>query len=169
MKLKTNSTILCVVIALSATATGCSVFVPYNENFACEGSEDYGKCVSVSGAYKEAVTGEAQGVRIGKDGKAEEPTAAASPTPKRGASAEYGAYRTQLYRELETLISDPVTPMVKQPRVVRTLILNYGTEEKGKPLFMPRYVFWLAEDPHWVLTDYLTTGRDRIKPMLRRD
>ena len=50
------------------------------------------------------------------------------------------------------------TPMIKNPRVVRTLILPYPTRSQGNALYMERYVYFIADEPTWVL------GGQRHKP-----
>ena len=47
--------------------SGCSILIPYDEKFACEGNAEYGKCTSVSGAYDESVTGNPSGPTIRND------------------------------------------------------------------------------------------------------
>ena len=40
--------------------SGCSM-LPYENDYSCRFKDNYGKCISVDKAYKEAVTGESQG------------------------------------------------------------------------------------------------------------
>ena len=56
---------------------------------------------------------------------------------------------------LQGLIEQPVTPMLKPPRSVRTLILPYADRQRPDRLYMPRYVYSLVERPQWVVGDYL--------------
>ncbi|MEO8755268.1 MAG: TraV family lipoprotein, partial [Casimicrobiaceae bacterium] len=60
--------------------------------------------------------------------------------------------REARYRELAGLIENPVTPLVQPPKVLRTLIVSYSA---GDALYMPRYVYYIAEDAKFVLGDYL--------------
>jgi len=139
---------------------GCS-WMPYEEEFACSRNPTYGKCVSVEGAYEEAVTGVPQGKVITKDGvsdkdtdngKANKSTATIS-TP---ASEEiaYGNYRTELYSQLRQLVAAPETPMVKKPVESRTLILSYSPNQKKDRLYMPRYVYSIHETAEFVMGQY---------------
>jgi len=54
------------VLVILVTMSACSI-MPYNENFACEGDADYGRCTNVAGAYNESLTGEPSGPKIQKD------------------------------------------------------------------------------------------------------
>jgi len=66
-------------------------------------------------------------------------------------------YKTQVYEKLTKLIDQPLrAPMVKQPTQIRTLILSYTTHKEHKPLYMPRYVYYMLDDYMWVLGDYLS-------------
>jgi len=142
---------------------GCAL-TPYEEEFACEGTDDYGRCVSVAGAYEQAVTGEPQGYPITRDrdgeeqmleayGEGDEEMGGLSDAQRKKQSewSRYVSYRAAMYQKMKKLITDPVTPMVKQPSVVRTLILNYETGGDGNPLFMHRFVYFFGDDPKWVL------------------
>lgn len=62
------------------------------------------------------------------------------------------AYRSAEYRELAALIEQPITPVVRPPQVLRTLIVPYSS---GDSLFMPRYVYFFADEARFVLGDYL--------------
>lgn len=67
----------------------------------------------------------------------------------------YPTYRDLVLKKLVDLVEQPTTtPMVKQPTQARTLILSYTTQSELKPLFMPRYVYYMLDDYSWVLGDY---------------
>ena len=53
-----SSALLVAVLAGAAALTGCRVLVPYDSEFACAKSHDYGKCMDVQSAYDEARTTE---------------------------------------------------------------------------------------------------------------
>ena len=67
----------------------------------------------------------------------------------------FAGYRASVYAKLQGLIEQPVTPMLKTPRTVRTLILPYADRERPDRLYMPRYVFSLLDRPEWTVGDYL--------------
>jgi len=75
----------------------------------------------------------------------------------------YLVYKNSVYRELSGLINLPnKTPMVKQPTQVRTLVLSYATESHHKPLYMPRYVYFMLEDYIWVMNGRLLDQKNHM-------
>jgi len=67
---------------------------------------------------------------------------------KVGLSSEAPTYRAELFRELRDLIEAPETPVVIPPKIVRALVL--GTPD-GKMYVAPHYVFFMLDEPRWVL------------------
>lgn len=155
-----------IAMALTALlASGCSLLNPYEEDYACPAAGGYGKCLNMEGAYEEAITGEDQGgERITRSGREPSTTRADAPglTGAPDATA-YQSYRGEVYRELTQMLSDPVTPMVREAKKVRTLVLPYPGEGEGRPLYMPRYVYYFADEPQWVLGSYLNDRADRSR------
>jgi conjugal transfer pilus assembly protein TraV len=161
-----------VVIAVSLLAS-CKALVPYDSKFACEGTQDYGRCMDVQTAYEDALGTADEVQRRDKSGKrapkwdyrgGSPKGAVASPTLQRKRASAKGTqvafvprsteelYRQSQYRELAGLIEEPVTPIVQPPKVLRTLIVSYSA---GDSLYMPRFVYYLADDAKFVLGDYL--------------
>ncbi|BAV63221.1 TraV family lipoprotein [Sphingobium cloacae] len=148
--------------ALGGCATLGSVMSPYSEKFSCK-NDDHGQCIHPDKAYADAVAGVASKSdpavtndrKLLKDGR----TARGSGQAGSGrlASGAFAGYRDSVYRELQGLIEQPVTPMLKPPRTVRTLILPYADRQRPDRLYMPRYVYSLVERPQWVVGDYLVT------------
>ena len=161
------------VLMATVMLTGACGSTPYREEFACALQDDYGKCIDVQGAYQEAVTGIDSGAaRLSRDGPPVEPlgttagvtngwangtvaAAASGPNSDNANFDHYGAYRSALYAQLRSMLSAPATPMVRAPQTVRTLILSYQKRDDGSRLYMPRYVFSIAEGPSFVLGQYL--------------
>ena len=134
------------ILALS----GCSL-LPYQNEFSCRKTDDFGKCISVDEAYKEAVTGESEHPTLQPKkskwrffGKRDEQ---APEAPERASDLAYSQYRSQVYREMATLIEAPRTPMLKPAKTIRTLILNYSPDSQNKVFYMPRYVYSIIDDP----------------------
>ena len=61
-------------------------------------------------------------------------------------------YQKALYKELTGLIDSPETPVIAPSKVMRVMILPY---KNGNTLYMNRYVYFIADEPAWVLGDYL--------------
>ncbi|GAA0309483.1 hypothetical protein GCM10009087_19410 [Sphingomonas oligophenolica] len=160
-----------VIAALGGCATLGSVMSPYSEKYSCKNS-DHGQCVHPEKAYEDAVAGRPSrsdpAVTNDKKLLRGQPAAPAMPgmvAASRGKGAApagaYLGYKDSVYRELQGLIDQPVTPMLKPPRTVRTLILPYADRQRPDRLYMPRYVFSIVETPAWVVGDYLV---DPVQP-----
>jgi conjugal transfer pilus assembly protein TraV len=157
-------------IALLGTAVlpGCQVLVPYDNEFACAKSHDYGKCMDVQSAYDDARSNAGSAPVAAQPGAKSKSGARGAPAKSQAsgtaelrgelvreafAPADGGErLREARYRELAGLIESPVTPLVQPPKVLRTLIVSYSV---GDALYMPRYVYYIAEDAKFVLGDYL--------------
>ena len=131
---------------------GCSVLNPYKSEFTCPQKEN-GKCVGVDNAYYESLT------------KTKDKSENSESLKKNGQekSSEKGSgqrsellYQEEVYRKLTGLLREPVTPLVAPPKVMRVLLLPYKGE--GGELFMPRYVYFMADGPRWIMGGYLKEG-----------
>ncbi len=151
---------VCAAFMLSGCATLGSVMSPYSEKFSCK-NDDHGQCIHPEKAYADAVAGVAsksdpavtRDRKLLKDGKSARSSGGSG--SGKAASGAFAGYRDSVYRELQGLIEQPVTPMLKPPRSVRTLILPYADRQRPDRLYMPRYVYSLVERPQWVVGDYL--------------
>lgn len=154
---------------LSGCATIGSMMSPYSEKFSCKNS-DHGQCIHPEKAYADAVAGVPSRSDLAvthdkkllrdqaREAKAEGKAPARS---QAGQAAPYLGYRDSIYRELQGLIDAPETPMLRQGRTVRTLILPYADRERPDRLYMPRYVYSILERPQWVVGDYLVNPVER--------
>lgn len=140
---------------LSGCATLGSVMSPYSEKFSCK-NDDHGQCIHPDKAYSDAVAGMASksDPAVTRDksmlGRNKGARSAGKASP-----GAFAGYRDSVYRELQGLIDQPVTPMLKPPRSVRTLILPYADRQRPDRLYMPRYVYSVVQRPQWVVGDYL--------------
>jgi len=144
-------TLLCLLVAAIITS-GCSILNPYKSEFTCPQKEN-GKCVGVENAYDESL----KTMKGGKENP-EKSRKNVSEKASGGGSAKGGEllYQEEVYRKLAGLLREPVTPLVAPPKVVRVLLLPYRGE--GGELFMPRYVYFMAEDSRWIMGGYLQEG-----------
>jgi conjugal transfer pilus assembly protein TraV len=137
------------IAAASLFFVGCAVLNPYKSDFTCPQKEN-GKCVGVETAYDESL-------EKGKKSGTLEATGKPSPKPETAtAGAQDLLYREEVYRKLIGLLREPATPLVVPPRVMRVLFLPYKGD--GGELFMPRYIYFMADDPRWIMGDYLQKG-----------
>lgn len=117
---------------------GCaSAMNPYSENFTCPIMEN-GKCVPISQAYQESVTGQ----QITLEEKKQKEQSDYSPVEE--------AYRDALFMKLSNLLREPKTPLVVPPKVVRVMILPYQ-DATGKEFYSARYIYTIVEEPQWIL------------------
>lgn len=139
------------LFAFAVLLGGCSILNPYKSEFTCPQKEN-GKCVGVETAYDESLQ------KKNKDGGSLEPATKNSPGKSSTGPAQKVnlLYQEEVYRKLTGLLRDPVTPLVAPPRIMRVLLLPYKGE--GGELFMPRYVYFMADDPRWIIGDYLQEG-----------
>ncbi|MGI9377301.1 MAG: TraV family lipoprotein [Tsuneonella suprasediminis] len=148
--------------ALGGCSTLGSVMSPYSEKFSCK-NDDHGQCIHPDKAYADAVAGVASksDPAVTRDKKllreARRAQGSGKASSGKAAPGAFAGYRDSVYRELQGLIEQPVTPMLKPPRAVRTLILPYADRQRPDRLYMPRYVYSLLERPQWVVGDYLVT------------
>jgi conjugal transfer pilus assembly protein TraV len=151
---------LAAALMLGGCATLGSMMSPYSERFSCK-NDDHGQCIHPEKAYADAVAGVASKSdpavtndrKLLKDGKIAARSGKGGSA--RAASGAFEGYRDSVYRELQGLIEQPVTPMLKPSRTIRTLILPYADRQRPDRLYMPRYVYSLVERPQWVVGDYL--------------
>lgn len=140
--------------AIAATLSGCALFNPYDSEFMCSATDDYGRCVDVDGAYADAIEGRKNAPRrTGKAAVDDETARAQDGARHEDEGHAYSAYKEAEYRELRKLLDQPVTPLVKPPKVLRTLITAYPSNDRT--LYTPRYVFFFADEGQFVIGDYL--------------
>jgi len=153
------------LLALPACSTLGHLMSPYAESFSCKNS-DHGQCIHPDRAYEDAraerVSRSDRGVT--RDRRLRRAAHSAMAVPRSiptsqamapGVTGGFAGYRDSVYRALRGLIDQPVTPMLKPPRSVRTLILPYADRQRPDRLYMPRYVYSIVETPSWVVGDYL--------------
>jgi conjugal transfer pilus assembly protein TraV len=144
---------LLLVSAATALLTGCTSFMPYDDEFRCRSTDGTGKCLNMHQAYNKAVAGIAPGNTQPK-------TAAAKPDA-------YNGYVDRYYAEIASMVDKPITPMVKQAKTIRTLILPYPGKGDTKTLWMERYAYTIIQEPDFVLGQYLTRKALLIQGVLK--
>jgi conjugal transfer pilus assembly protein TraV len=150
-------------IILGLAVSGCSILAPYDQKFMCEATDDYGRCIGVEQAYNEAIGGRVDPsatTAMGPGLQEADGTTGYQPagSPQMELSAARQAYKAAEYREMQKLIEQPVTPMVKPPKVLRTLIVAYP--DGTTTLYSPRFIWYFAHDGRFVIGDYLNQAED---------
>ncbi len=138
------------LVALIGALAGCSsvgeAINPYGSSFNCSMAEN-GKCISMTGAYRESL----QPQDSKNDGKKKKK----APEPKETDASE-ASYQGSLYKKLSGLLEEPETPMIAPPKVMRVLLLPYkGTD---KELYLYRYAYFVIDDYSWVLGEHVMEG-----------
>ena len=97
---------------LGGCATLGSVMSPYSEKFSCK-NDDHGQCIHPDKAYADAVAGVASksDPAVTRDKKLLRDSKSARISGK-AASGAFEGYRDSVYRKLQGLIEQPVTPML---------------------------------------------------------
>jgi conjugal transfer pilus assembly protein TraV len=139
-----------VAMLIASLETGCSTvgeaINPYGSSFNCKMTEN-GKCITMTGAYRESLQPKDSKNDRGQKEKAGE---------VRDLEALEATYQGSLYKKLSGLLEEPDTPVIAPPKVMRVLLLPYkGTD---KELFMYRYAYFLVDDYSWVLGDNVIPG-----------
>jgi conjugal transfer pilus assembly protein TraV len=139
------------LLTVSALSACAGIMNPYKSESQCPATEN-GKCVPISTAYEESIEAERhtnKGVKSLQDELKDSRSKPETITP------ESSEYQSALYSRLKGLLKEPVTPMVALPEVRRILILTYPGD--GDELYMPRYVYYFADKPRWILDNYLNS------------
>lgn len=154
-----------IIGAMLAVTTGCSILNPYDSEFPCKGGFP-GKCTSVRDAHLESLAGLDGGVKErlnpppceGEDCQSRK----FKDTEQQGVTGDRllrgpdqktaeGAYKTSLYKRLDSLLQEPKMPVVAPPKVMRILMLPYKGQD-GE-FYMMRHLYFFVDEPRWVLGD----------------
>ncbi len=158
------------LLILPFLAACASVMNPYEDSFGCPKTGN-GKCVSIEEAYKESLEEadkswdrveaypetwdtaqtEKRQENDWDDEKVSQQAAVVKEVPALN-------YADALYSEMTRLLKEPLTPMLSPPKIMRVLLLPYKGSDKE--LFMYRYIYFMVDEPSWILDGYLQSGKD---------
>mgnify|MGYP000648663231 CR=1 FL=1 len=161
-----------VLVLITILLTGCSI-VPYEEEFACKRKNNLGKCISALEAYEEAVTGVEKAPYMVPASEQDDEDNKEDETKRKvnhlmvnnNKPSEYTSYLNGYYSELKELVDDPKTPMVRQARKVRTLVLPYNPSEKV--IYMDRYIYSILDEPLFVMGKYLIKESVPVEQLIK--
>lgn len=177
-RIKFYSFCLTAFLTLPLLASCATVMNPYEDSFGCPKTGN-GKCVSIEDAYQESLEDASSGYDKSWDRVEAYPeTWDTKKTEKRqeddwdddeweDEKAQQAVvvkevpalnYADALYSEMTRLLKEPVTPMISPPKIMRVLLLPYKGSDKE--LFMYRYVYFMVDEPSWILDGYLNPGKE---------
>lgn len=153
------------IAALAASLSllsGCSIFNPYDSEFQCERGKDYGKCISISEAYKDSLKG---GQELADEAGAPVLYRKDEEGKLIPVEVNKSQFKKAEYSKMRQLVEAPVSPVVVPPIVLRTLITGYKT---AGAVYSPRYIHFFAAEPTFLLGEEVPesgyTGRRTIYP-----
>lgn len=135
--------------------SGCAM-LPYENEYSCKLKDNYGKCIAVETAYKEAVSNKSQAKAMVPNSQRYFHNEKSISSNKVGTVVEsnaYEDYRMRTYQELANRLQEPNHPLLSPPETVRTLVLAYSPDQSNRSLYMPRFVYSILDDAKWVFTE----------------
>ena len=133
---------LLVLVSLTGCAfLGDKLLNPYSSDFQCP-LTDKGECIKLKDAYEKSLKQETplKEVNIYKEGE-------------KTVQSQETHYQEEMLKKLATLLSEPQTPIIITPKVVRVLFLPYKAD--NNVLMMPRFAYFFLDEPQWTLGNYL--------------
>lgn len=147
---------LILIAALLLSLSGCAaigdrLLNPYSSEFQCP-LADKGECIKLKDAYEKSLRQEAeqtaeQAATLKEINIREE--AGGNPP-----QSQETRYQGEVFKRLAGLLSEPETPVIVAPKVMRVLFLPYKAD--GNVLMMPRFAYFFLDEPQWVLGGYLS-------------
>ncbi|MBT4288030.1 MAG: TraV family lipoprotein [Deltaproteobacteria bacterium] len=167
-----------ITLFILITLTSCTEAMnPFNEEFTCNRGDNNGECINITEAYHKSFNDSGKKTSQGKNKYKKtkyyekvlvvkrNPAPYSSMGRKNIYTLEYVPYfkkistvekpankvlKDQEYNELTGIIKAPITPLIKQPKVMQMLITP-SKSENGKVLSMERTIFIILEDPEFML------------------
>lgn len=142
---------LILIAALLLSLSGCAylgdkLLNPYSSEFQCP-LADKGECIKLKDAYEKSLRQTAEQAALKEINIREE----AGGNPPQNQETRY---QGEVFKKLAGLLSEPETPVIVAPKVMRVLFLPYKAD--GNVLMMPRFAYFFLDEPQWVLGGYLS-------------
>lgn len=154
---------LAAVATAALALNGCALFVPFESEFMCERTNEFGQCITVEGAYDQAVGGVSHAKPT--DSRRERNRRRRGEVLVAGPDAEaHSRYRAAEYERMLALMDQPVAPLVRPPKVLQTLVVAYSASDRT--LFSPRFIYYFADHGGFLFGDYLNAPPEGGAPML---
>ncbi len=146
---------LILIAALLLSLSGCAaigdrLLNPYSSEFQCP-LADKGECIKLKDAYEKSLRQEAEQTAEQEALKEINIREEAGGNPPQSQETRY---QGEVFKRLAGLLSEPETPVIVAPKVMRVLFLPYRAD--GNVLMMPRFAYFFLDEPQWVLGGYLS-------------
>jgi conjugal transfer pilus assembly protein TraV len=146
---------LILILSLSLLS-GCSMLIPYEDEFACKRSDNMGKCISTEEAYKELTTGTdlAPYAKPASQQDDDDESKSLSKMKKVDSpNSGYNQYIDANYKETAKLLKAGITPILSSGETIKiVLVPNRVTE---RMLLSERIMYVIIEEPEFIMGDYL--------------
>ncbi len=150
---------LILIAALLLSLSGCAaigdrLLNPYSSEFQCP-LADKGECIKLKDAYEKSLRQEAE--QEAKQTAEQEALKEINIREEAGGNppqSQETRYQGEVFKRLAGLLSEPETPVIVAPKVMRVLFLPYRAD--GNVLMMPRFAYFFLDEPQWVLGGYLS-------------
>jgi len=155
---------LILIAALLLSLSGCAaigdrLLNPYSSEFQCP-LADKGECIKLKDAYEKSLKQEAEQTAEQAAKQTAEQAAMLKEINIRGEAggnppqSQETRYQGEVLKKLVGILSEPETPVIVAPKVMRVLFLPYKAD--GNVLMMPRFAYFFLDEPQWVLGGYLS-------------
>ena len=143
---------LILIAVLLLSLFGCAylgdkLLNPYSSEFQCP-LADKGECIKLKDAYEKSLKQTAEQAAALKEINIREEAGGNPP------QSQETRYQSEMFKKLAGLLSEPETPVIAAPKVMRVLFLPYKAD--GNVLMMPRFAYFFLDEPQWVLGGYLS-------------
>jgi hypothetical protein len=125
--------------------------MPYQEESQCL-YNDFGKCIPIDIAYKEARTGQDFGGTKVNGNSEESLLNNFNNFFDNNNNNNNNHYRQEIYNKQKQLIRDSKTPLLAPAQVYRVLVLPYKSQDSSI-WHEPKYVYYVEQEPKWVLDE----------------
>ncbi len=136
---------LFITLMIVISTQGCSI-MPYQEESLCR-FNDFGKCVTIDRAYKEAVTGIDQGGKLVSGGS----RTMRNKQIEKQAGGNIDLKNQMIYQDTKNLMNPTEKIPLLQPAVVRRVFINAHKSIDSSIWYEPKNVYYIEKQPKWTL------------------
>ena len=140
-------------VTVLVTLAGCNYLMPYKEDSSCQ-FNDLGRCLPIDKAYEEAVTGTDQkGTKVNGEDETITQISNTSSTVQIPIDRAQITRMDATYHNIQTLVQNARTPLLRQAVVRRVLVLPYQSSD-AMQWYEPRHIYYIEKQPQWLLESH---------------